>query len=287
MAGPGEQVFVGQSTFDRAGRLLASPFQFTTTGDDNLRVVSVNSKTGVALKIQGRRLDENGKIQTFAFDHVPNTDRTVKTTNQQFGAGALLNLTVFASSGTPLVGQTFVIVQLIRGLTGATIVLGTLLQGYVTTTQGLGWPGSPIVSSTEGEPAVRVIDGTTPAAGVNFSETVPTGARWELLSCVGVFVTSAAPGQREVFLILQDSVTNFVWRAMPGIIQNPSQTFGYQFSAGTTFQQLALGTQVSQSIPSPNVMLSGMTFRSGVVSLSPGDQFSDVHYVVREWLEVP
>src|SRR5204863_2582589 len=95
-------------------------------------------------------------------DHVPNTDRSVKTSDHPLGVGQLLNLTVFASAGAPLIGQTYVKVQLIRGVGAAAIVLGTLLGGYVTAVHALGFPGSPIENSLTATPAIRYITGTNP-----------------------------------------------------------------------------------------------------------------------------
>src|SRR5439155_18890058 len=132
-----------------------------------------------------------------------------KTQNYKLGKGAILNLTVFASAGAPLMGQTYVIVQLIKGLTGATIVLGTLLGGYLTATQALGWPGSPIISSTDGEGCTRLIVGTTPAAEANILETVPTGARWELLSLEASYVQGAGGVATPISFTLDDGANQF------------------------------------------------------------------------------
>ena len=195
--GATERPFLALPAASAGGRVIASPFQFVTTGEDALRLVSVNARPGVRLKIQARRYNTAGGIDANAWDHIPNDDRTPRSDDYPIGVGALLNLTVFASSGTPLVGQTFVIVQLVRGVGAAAIVLGTMLQGYVTSTQGLGWPGSPITSSTDAEPCVRAIQGTQPAPGVEISETVPTGARTRRTTARAVSLwdrTAAAAG---------------------------------------------------------------------------------------------
>lgn len=160
-----ERAFVASPVSSAAGRVIASPFQFYTTGEDNLRIVSSNSLAGVSLRVEARFIDPAGTISAQSWDHVPNSDRTPRTTDYRLGVGALLNLTVYASSGAPRIGQTFVMVQLIRGDAPAAIVLGTMLQGYVTAVQHLAWPGSPIQSSIEGGGYPRAIVGTTPAAG--------------------------------------------------------------------------------------------------------------------------
>jgi hypothetical protein len=191
-----ELVFAGSPAVIGGGRILPSPSSFYVTGEDNLRIVSVNAVVGVSLKLQWRLADSRGVAVPNSVDHTPNTDRTLRHEEYTLGVGQLLNVTVFASAGSPNIGQTYVLVQLVRGSGSAAIVLGTLLGGYVTTTQALGFPGSPIVSSTSAEPAVRLINGTTPPAGVDFSEQCPTGARWQLLSLAAKLQTSAVAATR-------------------------------------------------------------------------------------------
>src|SRR4051794_22422027 len=191
-----EQVFVGQPPIFGGSRLLPSPSQFFLTGEDRLRVVSANSLTGVSLKVQWRAATLAGDVVPSSQDHTPNSDRTVKRQDYELGSGSLLNVTVFASAGAPLSGQTFVIVQLVRGDGAAAIVLGTLLAGYVTAVQALGFPGSPIMPSVAGEPCVRAITGTTPAPSATSFETVPTGARWEVMQYQFLLSTGVAVANR-------------------------------------------------------------------------------------------
>jgi hypothetical protein len=98
-------------------------------------------------------------------------------------AGFVLDLTVRVD-GRAAHGQTYVILELVRGLDGPLTLVGTFASGYVTASQGVGWPGSPIISSTDGEPAVRYVQGTDPRPA-EITETVPTGARWEVMTLIG------------------------------------------------------------------------------------------------------
>src|SRR4051812_32014952 len=129
-----------------------------------------------------------------------------------------MNITAFASAGTPIIGQTFVRVQLIRGLSGATLPIATLLQGYVTSRQDLAYPGSPIRMSTEDAFPVRIITGTDPAAGVEIVETVPDGAVWELVSVTARLVTSAAAAVRFPMLQLDHGGSTFGLHQVSGSI---------------------------------------------------------------------
>ena len=268
------------------GRLVAAPYQFVTTGEESLRVVSANSLAGVRIKLQGLRLNDRGENHPFAYDHIPNSDRTIVTTDHPIGIGGLLHLTAFVSGASPLVGQTFVIVQVIRGAGAAAIVLGTLLQGYVTSTQGLGWPGSPIQSSIEGGGYIRQVTGTMPAAGANISETVPAGCRWELQVLNVLLTTSAAAGNRTPFLFIDTPANVIAVSGQSGFVP-ASSTYYVQFATNEQCQALTAGGVLEAPIPSPFALTAGQRFRTVTVNLAAGDQYVAPYYVVREWLEVP
>lgn len=287
MAGPaGERIFAAQPVQFAGARIIAAPFQFVTTGTDNIRVVSANSVVGVTLTIQGLRLDERGQVVPFGWAHTPNTDRSSKTENFAFGKGALLSLNVQASGGAPLIGQTYVTVRLIRGLAGATFVVGTLLAGHVTTTQSLGWPGSPIASSTSGEPAVREIFGTVPAVGNDVSESCPTGARWELMTVLAGLVTDATAGTRAA--IFRQIATNgssplfvILNPAAGDVPPSSTYTFTWGQNIPPSFRNLFNVT------PFPQRPLLRAGGRFTITGQNVGDQWVAIAYTVREWLEVP
>lgn len=280
----GERVIAAAPFAGGGSRVLISPFQFTTSGEDNLRVVSANSASGVRIRIQGRWFDTKGNLQVLSEVHTPNTDRSVKTQNYPLGPGALTNLTVFAEAGTPLWGQTYVLVELIRGLTGGITVLGTLLGGYVTTTQALGWPGSPIVSSTDGEPAPRFITGTDPPAGFNFLETVPTGARWELLTFYGLFTSSAAAGNRETDFAYGNASSQQVIVVPQGVVP-PSTSYQMSWAPGLVRAVGNVNFIQNIAIPHRAILIAADTIRS-LMALDVNDQWTQIRYFVREWLEV-
>ena len=280
-----EVVFPASLVPFAGGRILPSPAQFYVTGEDRLRIVSVNSLTGVTLKLQWRFANSDGQAIPSSQDHTPNTDRSVKTQDYELGVGSLLNVTVFANAGTPRVGQTYVMVQLVRGIGAAAIVLGTLLAGYVTSTQALGFPGSPIASSLESGGLVRTIQGATPAAGAEFRETVPTGARWQLLGAQASLATSAAPANRRPV---------FVWSVNGAQVGASAQVVDVAASQSGVFNW-AQGMPLSAAIfagvnvvglPFDLQLLAADFFASQTTNLQAGDQWTLTRYVVREWLEV-
>lgn len=281
------EVFPALATpFVSAGaRVIASPFQFVADVDTAIRVVSVCSAAGVVLAVQGRRFDERGQLQVITETHTPASNRTTTTTTFKPGAGALLNLTVFAAQGAPLVGQCYVMVQLLRSTGATAIVLGTLLGGYVTSTQALGFPGSPVMSSTEGEPVSRAILGTTPAAGAEWIETVPTGARWELLSVFYGFTADATIAQRISDLVLRSSATNFL-RLLSNASIAAAETWAISWAPNLPSIIYAGLFAAAASLPQRPILRAGDTFGSVTTGIQAGDQYTAPRYILREWLEV-
>lgn len=287
MAGAQERAYLATPANYAAGKIIASPFQFSTSYEDNLRVRSVNAASGVRISVQGRRLNEKGDIDAFQFPHTPHTDRTVATSIHALGQGAILNAVVFVDAGTPLLGQTYVLIEVVRGFAGPVVLLGTLLAGYITGAQSLGFPGSPLQHSNEGPGVLRSITGTDPPQGSEISETVPTNARWLLEGFAASLNPLAGPATRYPSLLITDgtnvvggstatrynsvNVSKFVWT--PGAPVTGSDDYPIIVSPLAYPMTLLGGYQITTSEP-------GMG--AGV-----HDDWGAPTYLVREWLEVP
>lgn len=286
MAGSREQVFVAQPIAYAGQRVIASPFQFATTEDDNLQIVSANSKAGVVLAIQGRRVTTAGAIEPFVFVHTPNGDRSTKTENFKLGAGALLNLVIFASSGAPVIGQTYVSARIIRGLSSATIVLGALLGGYVTANQPLAYPGSPIEHSLQPQWIARTIQGTDPAAGVEIAEQLPTGARWDLLAVTARLVTDATAGNRFAVLQVELSSPTPPIQCTTTAVLAPSSSWDLCWAQNHLYNAVSPSGAMHAPLPSPMLLVGGGNFKTVTFSMAAGDNWSAPIYLVREWLDL-
>jgi len=279
-----EHVIVPQAIQGPFG-VVASPFQFLVTGEDHLQVDSFCSLSGVTVAIQLRFLEaDSQKVVATQAAHTPNSDRTRATTVIGLAAGAVLNVRVVATGGAPRVGQLFVILRVVRGIASSRIALGTLLQGYVTAEQDLAWPGSPIVTSVEGPGALRVITGSNPNAGVAISETVPAGARWELISFRATLVADATAGTRQPRLTIDDG-TN-VFATLPSSFnQSAGQTITITWSQGMVFIDSTASVRASGPVPAGLQLPAGYRIRTDTTGIAAGDDWSAPTYAVREWLE--
>jgi hypothetical protein len=264
--------------------LAPAPLATYLTGEDQLRLTVLNGAASVRVQLSGRFLNSEGRIVSFAHDVLPATDRTASTLTRALGAGWLLEASVRAIVGTPLIGQCFAILSIVRGSTGAIVDLSTLAAGYVTAVQRLAWPGSPIQSSLEGAGALRSITGATPGAGAEISETVPTGARWDLLAVQFTLTSSATVATRSVFLRLDDG-TNDVFRADANFAHVASTVGVYNFGQGLVTPLAAHIGGLLAGLPINIRLGAAFRWRTLTSSIQVGDQYSAVQYLVREWIE--
>lgn len=253
------------------------------SGDTVLQVSSWNSLASVKLTIAGRFRNLDGREVPFSFAHTPNTDRTIKSTLHSLGDGWLLNVTACASSAAPIIGQTFVRFQLVRGLDTSGIVLATLAACYVTAVQPIAWPGSGVRSSLDGDGALRSIAGTNPAAGADISETVPTGARWFLHSLTATLVTDATVATRNIALVFDDGASELVSAVSQGG-QAAFLTYKWSFTHnGAPFSTPQLARPVNPTTPVK--LLAGWRIRTVNQNLAPADDWGVPQLLVEEWLE--
>lgn len=252
--------------------------------DDNVRITTFNSATGVTVACRTRMVDLVGYVQVASDLQTPNTDRTAKASIFGSDEGWLLGGSVVVTAGAPLEGQCFVVVEIVRGLGASALALEQIAAGYVTAKQPLRFPSLSSIRSLDGGGALRSITGATPGAGVIISETVPTGARWELLTFQFQFVTAVAVANRRVSLTLDDGANGYA-SITANFTQTASLTEFYVWAQA--FPSLIDANLLTILAPLPgNIRLgSGHRIRSTTSAIQGADQFSAVQYLVREWLE--
>ena len=252
--------------------------------DEDLRITSYNALASVVLSVRARMYEADGRVTDSIDSHTPNTNRTAATSIVRTAEGWLLGGEVFVSSGAPLIGQTFVVVEVVRGESTAAIATQLLAAGYVTAKQPLLFPAVFPQSSLDGGGALRSITGTTPAAGAEITETVPTGARWEFITFQAQLVTSAAVANRSPMLIVDDAVNN-IYRRPTTVAQAASLTIVYNWSQGTPDATATNSGTIGFVLPVGLRLGSGFRVRTSTSSIQVGDQYSAVQYLVREWIE--
>lgn len=255
------------------------------TGEDALCCTVFNAAAGVTVTVTGRIL-EFGDVRPkpFAQTLTPATDRSASVVRYSIGDGWLLNAQVLVSSGTPGIGQTFARLSLVRGTTSNALDLFTLAAGYVTAKMPLSYPGSGVLASVEGAGALRSITGATPAAGGEISETVPTGARWELLALTATLTPSGTVANRDPTLVFDDGANVYAKSDMH--INEPTgsvwiNTWFQGANSAGTLQASAAQAPIGIGLR----LAAGHRIRTSTIAIQVADQWSAIQYLVREWIE--
>lgn len=251
---------------------------------ETLRLTVFNAASGVRVALRGRKVDENGESRFASNEITPTTARAASIGDVQPGAGWLVGAAAIVVGGSPVDGQTYAVLSIGIGAGANFTETEVLAAGTISAASRLSWPGSPIEGPLDGAGALRSITGTTPGAGAEFSETVPTGARWNMIALRAVFTASGVAGNRFPGFLVDDGANVYAHAyangttAAGGTLTNSlQQGIGLQAAGSPTFAQA--------SLPADNRMGSGHRIRSNTSGILAGDTWTLIQYLVREWIE--
>jgi hypothetical protein len=282
-----DSVGVQSSFMGGDGRPLLEPGALFVDGNYALRFTAWCSVAGVTLALRSRFLrSSDGNLVDSGDQLAPTSDRLLSTTQVQLGVGFPLNVMVFALAGAPSIGQCFVQVQIVHGTGPATVVMATILQGYVTSTQTLSWPGSPIQASLDSFGAVVTVGPVNPAAGADAVINVPVNTRWQVLSVTGQLNTGGGVGNRNPSMILTDPTPHTFARSPFLTNVTATQTWIFAWMAGFGAQVANTLNRVALSLPEPAILLAGGTVQTETFGILPADQWAGVTLSTREWIDV-
>jgi hypothetical protein len=199
------------------------------------------------------------------------------------GEGWLLSLALSTNASDSTI-WTYVQVLLERqSLTvhGTNTDYEVIWEGYVPQRIAEGWPDTPSKQISDGAGTLRSITGTTPAAGAEINEVVPTFRRWLLLALkasltTGVAVANRFPGVR----ITDGALTSYLIHV--SIAQAASLTQGFNFAPGQPFFNDTTGNFLIP-LPQPIWLKAGFQLKTDTVALQAADQWTAPQYLVMEW----
>lgn len=162
-------------------------------------------------------------------------------------------------------------------------VLGTANGKAVLAEQPLSFDGTnyhrPFIPGTG---TIKTITIAVPAAGANFTQTVPAGKMWRIKSLVAKLVCAAVAANRYTGIKITDG-TNEVYNLPTGPAITSGQTaqqgwmVGLPVMASTTFNFL------SNAMHMPDIVLGAGYVVSDDTALQAADQWSNIFLVVEEF----
>jgi len=253
------------------------------TPDDRVRLRVWNSVAGLTTGYTLRVLTPQNEIVVATQLLTPTTDRIESDVFGALPEGWLIGAGSGIAVGTVRRGQCFVLLELNRGgLVGSDQF--TLISNYITSNgRPTFWPGGDLLAPCEGPGVLRAITGTDPAAGNEFSETVPTNACWRLIGLTATLVNDATVINR--FLSLAVEVGGIIHcRASFDSATTAGQTTVCSWGAGGDPAGGVVGVR-SMPLQQPLVLTAGQVIRSVTGILQAGDNWSAPQFLVEEWIE--
>ncbi len=160
---------------------------------------------------------------------------------------------------------------------------GTLAQGYVSSLNSPSWPNGNQEDSLSGLGKIRLVTGSDPAAGAEFSETVPANLLWRLIGVAVTVVTDVTVQNRFMRIVIGNGSNDFdIYIATT--VQTASQTRNYFFStrgiAGDQFD----GNEVIGPMGNRMMLPAGFTISSDLRLGQAGDDIAAPFLYVEQWI---
>lgn len=310
---PGQPVEGPDPNFTRGATPNIVTFSFDKIGppatvyiqrDDRLHVKILNGFPGAGVTVSARllmprgpvagqpdtntpeaiasALDVRGWINTIQNTFLPDATRTANEFDLALAEGYLLSVSVTKGAGATFTrGQCFATVGLQRGAAAGSRFMN-LVSEYVALDLDVCWPGGTIKSPIEGPGFTHSIQQANPGAGADWTFTAATGQRLRISSFSAVLTASAAAGNRQAELIVDDGA-NIVWRttAQANVTAGQVVTFS---ATGTNVPQGIITTDQELVIPPTLVLAPGWRIRTATTGIQAGDQWSAIWFNVEEWI---
>lgn len=279
---PVERITPGAPSAAIGGGLVASSFQYYLTGDESIRVIvtPVRFPAGtIELAWRSWRQSDRQVVLTRQTIQAGVIFPIGSTTEYPLNEGALLNLRVGVGAATVQYGLAWVRVQLILGAGASANVIGTLAQGFVSTQNDLGWPGSPIEKQDQAAGFLLSEPGVLGGSSVLW--TVPASERHRVTCGRFSYTCSAAAGNRNAFVAVIDNAANYVYVGESGLTFGAGIGFNYSFAAGQS--PSADGAASNFHLPFPNdlELMAGWQVQVGCSGAQAGDLVGSAILVYR------
>ena len=261
--------------------MVQPPGMVYVTVDDIFVLKVFNPTTAATVNVSIRYLDPDGNVvpQFQQFTNVP-ASSTPRTLNFRGSEGYVLSATISTPGASA--GAVYVQLEVGRGVGSQDITEGHLLiGGYPGSFAALGYPQTQPLPPSAGIGITRSVTIATPAAGANWSITVPAGASWTLNSVRATLATSAAVANRVPDLQIKDGSGNIVMDALAGVAQTASLTDVWNWSAGAATSTV-LGATNTVGLPAGFKLNAGWVIQQATAGLQAADQWSGIALAVTE-----
>lgn len=285
---PTERVFRATGPAGGVGRLLPAATHYSLSGVEALCLTFWSLTTAVTLEVTGRTYRESdGAIIPFR-ETVPVTSNlaTGTTTVYPLIAGALLNVRIGLVEEGVAPDLIFARLQLENGLGDAAIVIATLLQGFVSSSTDLAWPGSPIESPRSREGFITNAGWSVNNLTGVASQIVTSRMKWRLLGGRVDLTTNATVANRTVLSQLLTSGGSPVFSGVAPVEQPQSVLRAYSLMAGLGPTQINVAGAYHLPWPAGLTIPEAFEMRVVVGNFQAGDVLTGHALMVQEFMDI-
>ena len=258
------------------------PGALYVTVDDSILVTVQNASQTVSVNLSMRMLLPGGMVVPILYQYPNIVSSGTATTRVIPGVeGYILSATVDA----PLVarGAAYVVVSIRRGRGAGDATFGELLcEGYPGGVYLLNYPFGRADPPDSGSGLARSVTLANPAAGADWSVTVPPGAIFTLNSVSGTLATAAGGSARIPTLVITDAAGNTVFNGPATASVNASSTENFTWSNAPAPPPAAAAATVGP-LPAGMRLGPGWTVKTVTSGIQPGDQWSNVVLSVNQF----
>jgi hypothetical protein len=261
---------------------IPPPFPMYIGVDDSLQITTLSAAAGFTVQVNVRVLGVDGLIHPFQFDVVTVAARAAQTNRFQLMEGYILSLSAIVTGGNMESNPIWIAAGVTRSPFGVLNTYCQLIAGYGSINTSLTYPTSPVSRTTEGNGFYHSATQSAPAAGADITFTVPTAARFRLVSFVATLTAAVAVANRLVFLVIDDGA-NIVTTIPSGVTLVAATVNTYCFADSTpvtaVFDAASMGP-----LPSNCLLPSGFRVRTVTANLQAADQWSAAFMLVGDFM---
>lgn len=265
-------------------QLVQPTLRLYTQDEDILQVAAVANFAGAIVNFGLRWLMPDGQIipQTITLN-IPNAG-VIAQLQVAVPEGFLLTAAMFSPTGLAANQWAFASAAILRGGIQGANTFDEFLQGYLSHEYAPSFPDWPPQRSTDGAGVLVSSLIGNPAAGQDFTITVPTLRRWQVLSLRAVLNASVAVANRNVAFLLDDGAnTFFSLNSIAAVVASTNERI--VASADLPYVNDNVNTQTIP-FPSPTILGAGYRIKSLTTNLQAADQWNNIELLVLEWCDL-
>lgn len=251
--------------------------------DNQIGFFTSANSTSFVLSAVVRILLPDGTVSLNQYSFpIPNS-RAAVLTQWNLPEGFLLTIAVYANTASDR-RQVFCQVNLLQTGQNPPILTSVLCSGYLSPTVPISFPVGVNQNNLDCYGNVRYSFITLPGAGNNLSEVVPTNSRWRLISLQFDLLTSAAVGNRDVWLEIGEATAIYCRVLANTTTQAASLFWRYEFGAGMAAVTAINQGYVSAPLPTWMFIRNPGYIQTRIAGIQPGDAITNGAYLFEEWL---